>query len=101
MAYPGSQLHRDFSTKHPSALPENNDVGWIGYSQHAYETFNLPTDKLSNGQILRFRDEAFIEYFTNHSYLDRMYKKFGDQFRNEMDKMMSIKLKRKKHIREE
>ena len=95
MAYPGSQLHRDFSKENPKALPENNDAGWIGYSQHAYETFNLPTDNLSNTEILKFRDEAFIKYFTDRPYVTRMAKKFGTGFQKEIDKMLSMKLKRK------
>lgn len=95
MAYPGSQLHRDFSKNNPSVLPENNGVGWIGYSQHAYETFNLPTEYLTNAQILKFRDDAFIKYFTNQKYLDRMIQKFGISFKDEMDRMLAITLKRK------
>lgn len=95
MAYPGSQLHRDFSATNPEALPENNGIGWIGYSQHAYEAFNLPTENLKNHEILRFRDEAFLKYFTNKDYLAKMTKKFGDPFTQEMEKMLSIKLKRK------
>lgn len=95
MAYPGSQLHREFSKNNPDALPENNEVGWLGYSQHAYETFNLPTEYLSNTEILKFRDESFIKYFTNPSYLGRMNKKFGIEFQKEIDKMLSVKLKRK------
>jgi anaerobic magnesium-protoporphyrin IX monomethyl ester cyclase len=95
MAYPGSQLHRDFSKNNPMALPENNNIGWIGYSQHAYETFNLPTEYLTNAEILKFRDDAFEKYFTNPEYLATMTSKFGVHFKNEMDRMLSIKLKRR------
>ena len=95
MAYPGSQLHRDFSKNNPSALPENNGVGWIGYSQHAYETFNLPTDTLTNSQILKFRDESFMKYFESPSYIKKMTEKLGVDFQREIDKMLSITLKRK------
>jgi hypothetical protein len=95
MAYPGSQLHRDFSKNNPSALPENNGIGWIGYSQHAYETFNLSTEYLTNAEILRFRDNAFNKYFTNQSYIDSMIKKFGNVFKTELDRMLAIKLPRK------
>jgi hypothetical protein len=95
MAYPGSQLHRDFSKNNPEALPENNGVGWIGYSQHAYETFNLPTEYLRQGEILKFRDEAFIKYFESPSYIKKMTEKIGVDFKNEVDKMLKIKLKRK------
>lgn len=96
MAYPGSQLHRDFSIKSPEVLPEySGNPGWIGYSQHAFESFNLPTNNLKNWEILKFRDDSFTKFFTNPVYLDRMIKKFGNMFKQEMDKMLSIKLNRK------
>lgn len=95
MAYPGSQLHRDFSKLNPQALPENNNVGWIGYSQHAYETFNLPNENLKNYEILKFRDEAFKKYFTSQKYISKMTKKFGVSFEKELEYMLSIKLERK------
>jgi len=96
MAYPGSQLHRNLSKTAPEVLPEYpGNPGWIGYSQHAYETFNLPTDKLTNAEILNFRDQAFYKYFTNPKYRDRMVTKFGNKFNTEMEKMLGIKLKRK------
>ena len=95
MAYPGSQLHRDFSINNPSVLPENNDVGWLGYSQHSYETLNLPTDTLSSAEVLRFREHAFQTYFSNPPVIKRMTKKFGEAFSVELNKMMGIQLKRK------
>jgi radical SAM superfamily enzyme YgiQ (UPF0313 family) len=95
MAYPGSQLHRDFSKNNPQALPENNGIGWVGYSQHAYETFNLPTEDLTHSQILKFRDEAFIKYFKSPSYIKKMTEKISVDFQKEVDKMLSITLQRK------
>ena len=96
MAYPGSQLHRDFSTNAPHVLPEySGNPGWIGYSQFAYETFNLPTKTLTNKEVLKFRDEAFLKYFTDQSFIDSTAKKFGIKFKNEVDKMLSVQLKRK------
>jgi len=95
MAYPGSQLHRDFSKNDPSVLPENNGIGWVGYSQHSYESFPLPTETLTNAQILKFRDEAFYRVFTNSEYINRMVKKFGARFTDEISRMLKIKLKRK------
>jgi radical SAM superfamily enzyme YgiQ (UPF0313 family) len=95
MAYPGSQLHRDFEAKNPGALPEfAGNPGWIGYSQHSYETFNLPTDSLKNWEVLGFREKAFEKYFTNTEYINKMVGKFGESFRQEIDKMLKIKLKR-------
>ena len=100
MAYPGSPLHRQVSEDHPTDLPEMNEdfVGsppWLGYSQHAYETYNLPTNLLRRDEILKFRDKAFIEYFTNDSYVKRMTDKYGKAFTSELDHMLSFNLKRK------
>lgn len=93
--YPGSELHRIAMKERPHELAENNGVGWIGYSQHAYETYCLSTPNLKNHEILKFRDESFNNFFTNENYLNRMVKKFGPKFKNEMDRMLKIKLKRK------
>ena len=96
MAYPGSQLHREFSTNNPSVLPEHNmDFGWLGYSQHSYETCNLPTKYLKNSDVLRFREKAFATYFSHQPFLDRMSAKFGRAFLKEIDKMKAISLRRK------
>jgi radical SAM superfamily enzyme YgiQ (UPF0313 family) len=96
MAYPGSQLHRDVSAKNPHFLPEySGNPGWIGYSQHAYETLNLPTEQLKAVEVLKFRDEAFIKYYTNPSYVNMMAGKFGKPFEEQMSKMLEVNLKRK------
>lgn len=94
MAYPGSPLHA-MATEKGLPLPEKDGVGWIGYSQHAYETYNLPTDKVPAGQVLTFRDRAFDKYFTSPAYLDMMGKKFGNDVVTHMKEMTDIKLKRK------
>jgi anaerobic magnesium-protoporphyrin IX monomethyl ester cyclase len=95
MAYPGSKLHEEISKKSPEVLPEYTGYpGWIGYSQHAYETYNLPTETLSAGEVLAFRDKAFIKYFTNPEYIKRMTNKYGKVFTQELDRMLSHTLKR-------
>ena len=51
-------------------LPESPaGPGWIGYSQHAFESLPLPTEIVSSGEVLGFRDWAFDQYFTNPKYL--------------------------------
>ncbi|MEZ4752549.1 MAG: hypothetical protein R3B54_18525 [Bdellovibrionota bacterium] len=56
MAYPGSKLY-SMAVEQGWALPEN----WIGYSQHSYESFPLRTENLTNAEVLKFRDEAFVK----------------------------------------
>lgn len=69
MAYPGSRL---FEEADPKDLPES----WVGYSQHSFETRPLPTAVLTSAEVLKFRDEAFMEYFTDPAYLDHVQQKF-------------------------
>lgn len=97
MAYPGSQLH-SIAKKNSWLLPEdNNGPGWIGYSQHAYETLPLRTEKLKASQVLDFRDIAFQTYFKNSNYLSMVKKTFGVQTKDHIEKMLLHKLKRKHH----
>jgi radical SAM superfamily enzyme YgiQ (UPF0313 family) len=72
MAYPGSPLY-DQAVRRGWPLPEK----WSGYSQHAVDTLPLPTNHLSAGDVLRFRDRAFTTYFTHQPYLNMIGAKFG------------------------
>jgi anaerobic magnesium-protoporphyrin IX monomethyl ester cyclase len=90
MAYPGSKLY-DMALENNWPLPES----WIGFSQHSYETFPLRTEALTNAEVLKFRDEAFIKYFTHPKYLSMVEKKFGPEVLEHLKQMTKIKLKRK------
>lgn len=95
MAYPGSPLHK-LASERGLPLPENEDgPGWIGYSQHAFEAYPLPTDHVAAGQVLSFRDRAFDTYFTNAPYLEMMEKKFGVEVVEHLKFMTSHRLDRK------
>ena len=72
MAYPGSPLYQT-ALSNNWRLPES----WAGYSQHAYDTLPLPTNYLSGSEVLRFRDQAFQNYYANPNYLNMVEKKFG------------------------
>ena len=95
MAYPGSQLYQ-LALKEKWPLPKN----WSGYSQHAVDTLPLPTKHLSAAEVLRFRDEAFITYFSNERYIDMIVQKFGAETANQIQKMLSHKLERELLMRE-
>jgi len=95
MAYPGSKLHQKFKDSE-IMLPENDEsIGWIGYSQHSYETLPLPTTKLTSKEVLEFRDKAFDAYFKNPRYLNIISEKFGENARNHIENMTKKRLKRK------
>ncbi len=89
MAYPGSPLHAQVSRDDPSVLPENNPCGWIGYSQHAPECCPLPTATLSAAEVLAFRDDAFIAYFSRPEYRAMIAEKFGFTAAQGVDRMLA------------
>jgi radical SAM superfamily enzyme YgiQ (UPF0313 family) len=100
MAYPGSQLYT-LAKKNRWQLPDDEGgPGWIGYSQHSYETLPLRTEKIKASQVLEFRDYAFNAYFTNANYLSLVKKKFGDQVIKHIEEMNKYKIKRKHQFEE-
>ena len=95
MAYPGSPLYNQ-SKEQGVPLPDDKDgPGWIGYSQHGYDTLPLPTDTLTSSDVLDFRDNAFNKYFTRPNFLSMIEKKFGSNVIDHIDSMLKIKIKRK------
>lgn len=90
MAYPGSKLYT-MAKEHGWALPRE----WQDFSQHSYEQLPLPTEHLSAGEVLAFRDKAWQVYFTNPAWLALMKAKFGQDVVDHMTKLASHTLKRK------
>lgn len=90
MAYPGSKLY-DIAIKEGWELPKE----WHGYSQHSYETLPLPTKHISAKEVLKFRDDAFHNYFENPRYLNMIEDKFGIKVKEHIQEMTKTRLKRK------
>ena len=90
MAYPGSPLHLE-ARKNKIELPNT----YSGYSQHSYDTQNLPSQNLSAYEILSFRDKAWNKYHTNPKYIKLLENKFGMNAVTNLKKTTKIKLKRK------
>lgn len=90
MAYPGSPLYLE-SKKNNILLPKT----YSGYSQHSYDTQNLPSSNLSASEILAFRDKAWHKYHTNPKYLKLLETRFGINAVNNLKETTKIKLKRK------
>ncbi len=97
MAYPGSPLY-ERAKKMRIPLPDDpNGPGWIGYSQHAYESLPLPTETLASSEVLDFRDSAFNKYFSNPAFLAMIHEKFGQKEVDDIHEMLAIKVRRKHH----
>lgn len=90
MAYPGSLLY-ETSIKQGIKLPDT----WLGYAQLNRETLPLPTRFLSGKDVLRFRDKAFQEYYTNQKYLKMIRKTFGPEVITHINEMLKYKIKRR------
>jgi anaerobic magnesium-protoporphyrin IX monomethyl ester cyclase len=72
MAYPGSPLYT-LAVERNLPLPAT----WTGYSQHSRDCLPLPTRYLPAREVLRFRDAAFLRYYTGADYLRMVGEKFG------------------------
>jgi anaerobic magnesium-protoporphyrin IX monomethyl ester cyclase len=90
MAYPGSPLYLEAVSK-SIKLPDT----YSGYSQHSYDTQNLPSEFLSAEEILQFRDYAWDKYHTDSMYLNLIGQKFGEKAKTNLINTSKIKLKRK------
>ncbi|MFH1957668.1 MAG: radical SAM protein [bacterium] len=90
MAYPGSKLYEEV-IKNGLKLPET----WDGFGQYSHNCLPLPTKYLKAEEVLRFRDNAFKEYFSNPVYLDMINKKFGSNVVEHLKKMLKHKIKRR------
>jgi len=90
MAYPGSQLYKD-ALKQGVKLPET----WHGYGQFSEEAIPMPTKYLSAAEVLRFRDNAFRDYFSNPRYLEMVRQKFGSEVVEHVKDMLKYKIQRK------
>ncbi len=90
MALPGSKLYKE-ALDNGTELPQSYE----GYSFHGYETIPLPTESLTASEILKFRDEAFIDYHSHIPFLNKIENKFGKIAVDNIIEMLKIKLNRK------
>jgi len=90
MAYPGSKLY-DMAVREGLELPKT----WNGYSQYSYDCLPLSTKYLTAREILRFRDNAFHEYFERLVYLKMIEKKISKDARRYIENLTKIRLKRR------
>lgn len=89
VAYPNTKLYTEMKER-----GINLPTDWTEYAQLNKRFKPLPTKTLTRKQVLEFRDEAFMTYFTNDKYLSMMKTKFGIQVLNEIEKMTSINIER-------
>lgn len=72
LPYPGSQWYEEL---------ENKPTDWASFDQYSE---NICADP----EVVKFRDETFIDYFTNPAYLRMIDFKFGKQAVNQIQEML-------------
>jgi radical SAM superfamily enzyme YgiQ (UPF0313 family) len=89
-AYPGSPLFNQ-ALREGWKLPET----WEGYSPYSYEHLPLQTRYVNAIDVLKFRDEAYVKYYSNERYQSMIKEKFGQQVLDEIVRGLTKRLKRK------
>jgi anaerobic magnesium-protoporphyrin IX monomethyl ester cyclase len=89
MAYPGSPLY-ERAVRQGVPLPRAR----TGYAQHARDCLPLPTRYLTAAEVLRFRDDAFMRYYGDRSYLETVQRRFGAEAVDEIRQMTVHRLDR-------
>ncbi len=90
MALPGSPLYKQ-GLDHGLKLPATYE----GYSFHSYDIVPLRNKALTAAEIVKFRDEAFIEYHSYPPFLEKVRERSGQEGIDNIKKMLKVKLKRK------
>jgi anaerobic magnesium-protoporphyrin IX monomethyl ester cyclase len=89
-AYPGSPLYEQ-AIREGWKLPE----AWAGYSPYSYEHLPLATKHLKSVDVLRFRDEAYVKYYSNETYQRMIKEKFGQDVLDGIIRGLTKSLRRK------
>jgi radical SAM superfamily enzyme YgiQ (UPF0313 family) len=90
MALPGSPLYKT-GLEEGYELPQTYE----GFSFHSYDIVPLRNKALTATEIVKFRDEAFIEYHSCESFLQKVKEKTGQRGVDNIKKMLEVKLKRR------
>jgi len=89
-ALPGSPLYIQ-ARKEGWKLPDR----YAGYSMLSYHTQNTSTNNLTSEQILKARDQAWMDYHKNPVFLKMIEDKFGPKAKANIEESTKIQLKRK------
>jgi len=90
-AYPGTPFYEDYVGKNIIPIPEN----WEEYGLYSNQCKPLPTKYLTSAEVLKLRDELFMEYYSDQEIQNNLLIKFGQKTIDHINDMLSIKLDRK------
>jgi radical SAM superfamily enzyme YgiQ (UPF0313 family) len=89
-AYPGTELYKQYISQGRKKEVES----WEEYSLYGYKCNPLNTQFLSSSEVLKWRDDKFIEYHSRPEYLDMIRIKFGQKTVDHIVKMTAKRLQR-------
>jgi len=89
MAYPGTKLYDEVKAA-GGDLPKN----WADYGQYSATAQPLATKYVTSKEIVKFRDQAFREYFEGARYQNMIEKTFGSDARDFVNRILEHKLER-------
>jgi radical SAM superfamily enzyme YgiQ (UPF0313 family) len=78
-AWPGSPLYTNAVATGVRVPGAEGGEGWVEASQHAWAFQPMPTDALAPAEILRFRDQAWLEYFSNSRWKRMIREQYGEE----------------------
>jgi radical SAM superfamily enzyme YgiQ (UPF0313 family) len=84
-AYPGTELYKNIE----------EPKSWKTYALYGYDCVPMGTRYLTPKEVLKFRDEAFINYYGRSDYQRMIEKKFDPETKEHIIRMLKIPLKRK------
>ena len=90
MAYPGTALH-EYARESGIRLPKD----WQSYGQYSSDSLPMSTRHLSAADVLRFRDQAFIDYYSSPRYMRMLERTFGSPALEFIRQILAHKLPRK------
>ena len=92
VAYPGFvNTHHHFYQTLTRNIPAVQNAKLFDWLLWLYEVWR----GLHPEAVRRFRDEAFVKYFSNPRYLDMAQRTFGGKLRRHIEDMLEIKIERK------
>lgn len=90
-AYPGTPLYDRYLKD--GIIEEAKS--WDEFSLYGNECKPCKTKHLTASEVLKWRDDKYVEYYRRPEYLDLMEKKFGIDTREHIERMASLHLERK------
>lgn len=89
-AYPGTPLYDKYLKQGIIEEPKS----WEEYSLYGVKCKPCKTAHLTNTEVLKWRDDKYVEYYRRPEYLEMIENKFGKETREHVYRMAEIHLER-------